>query len=157
MGLVPPRDLEAMTDDPDDYRPGSRWAVIADPGADHGRVDDLSVIKELVAPGDRIPLHRHRVNEAVMIVSGEAEVTLGTEVLRPAAGSTVFIPAGTKHAHKNVGAEPLHIIAIFPATQVDMEMLERNPAPGTEGDAPKHTTYDMRTGEFWSVSQSPSA
>ena len=150
MSVLPPRELEAMNEDPDDYRPGSRWAVIADPGAPQGRVDDLSIIQEMVAPGDRIPLHRHRVNEAVLIVSGEAEVTLGTESLRPAAGSTVFVPAGMKHAHKNVGAEPLHIIAICPSSEVDMEMLERNPAPGTENDAPKHTTYDMRTGKFWS-------
>ena len=151
MGVVPPRVLEAMDEDPDDYRPRSRWAVIADPGTADGRVDDLSIIQEVVAPGDRIPLHRHRVNEAVLIVLGDAEVTLEAEIIRPEPGSTVFIPAGTTHGHRNVGTEPLHIIAIFPATQVDMEMLERNPAPGTDGDAPRHTMYDMRTGEFWSL------
>ena len=27
-------------------------------------------------------------------------------------------------------------------------MLERNPAPGTEGDAPRRSRYDLATGEF---------
>lgn len=38
--------------------------------------------------------------------------------------------------------------AVFPARTVLMEMLERNPAPGTEGDAPLTTRYDFVTGEF---------
>jgi hypothetical protein len=29
-----------------------------------------------------------------------------------------------------------------------MVMLERNPAPGTEGDAPMTTRYDFATGEM---------
>jgi hypothetical protein len=29
-----------------------------------------------------------------------------------------------------------------------MEMLERNPAPGTEADPPMTTRYDFATGEF---------
>src|SRR3954447_21548564 len=35
-------------------------ALIVDPGDGCGRVDDLAVIKEHIAPGDRIPLHVHR-------------------------------------------------------------------------------------------------
>ncbi len=27
-------------------------------------------------------------------------------------------------------------------------MLERNPAPGTEDDAPRRSRYDLRTGAF---------
>ena len=141
-----------MDEDPDDYRPNSKWSLITDPS---GRVDDVTVVMEEVAPGDRIPLHRHRVNEAVMIVSGEAEVTLGDEVVRPVAGSTVFIPAGTVHGHRNVGSDVLRIVAIFPAVVVDMEMLERNPAPGTEGADPQHTVYDMRSGAFWPADEDP--
>ena len=146
MGAVGPKELMPMVEDPDDYRPDSRWTLITDPS---GSVDDVTVLIEEVAPGDHIPLHRHSVNEAVLIVDGEAEVTLGDETLHPTAGSTVFIPAGTVHSHRNIGSGTLRITAIFPAITVDMEMLARNPAPGTEGDEPKHTVYDMRTGEFW--------
>jgi quercetin dioxygenase-like cupin family protein len=147
LGVLEPQVLRPMDEDEDDYRPSSRWALLTDPAGDNA-VDDISIIVEDVAPGDRIPLHRHRVNEAVMILAGVAEVTLGDAVLRPDVGSTVFIPAGVVHGHRNVGSEPLRIHAIFPATVVDMEMLERNPAPGTEGAEPKHTVYDMRSGTF---------
>lgn len=154
MGVVEPQPLKPMDEDADDYRPNSRWSLITDPS---GAVDDVAVIYEDVAPGDRIPLHRHRVNEVVLIVSGEAEVTLDEEVVRPAPGSTVFIPAGTAHGHRNVGTNVLQIIAIFPAVIVDMEMLERNPAPGTEDEEPQHTIYDLRSGAFWAAEESPEA
>ena len=65
----------------------------------------------------------------------------------PGAGSTVFIPAGAAHGQENVGDEPVHIRAIFPGTTIEIEMLERNPAPGTEGDPPGRVVYDARTGE----------
>ncbi len=29
-----------------------------------------------------------------------------------------------------------------------MDLVERNPAPGTEAGAPRSVTYDMRTGAF---------
>lgn len=152
MGVVGPPSLEPMDSDPDDYRPDSKWALVTDP-----TVHDLSVIHEDVAPGDHIPLHRHRVNEAVLVVSGSAEVALGDELVRPEPGSTVFIPAGTVHGHRNIGTKTLRIVAIFPATTVDMEMLARNPAPGTENDEPKHTIYDMRSGRFWPADDGPAA
>jgi hypothetical protein len=31
---------------------------------------------------------------------------------------------------------------------VEIAMLERNPAPGTEDEAPRRTRYDFRSGEF---------
>ncbi|HVF12445.1 MAG TPA: cupin domain-containing protein, partial [Actinomycetota bacterium] len=88
-------------------------------------------------------------------LSGEAEVTLGANVHRPAPGSTVFIPPGVWHRHRNVGDGVLRIAAVFPATVVDMDMAERNPAPGTEDDSPAHTVYDLRSGNFWPADDEP--
>lgn len=34
----------------------------------------------------------------------------------------------------------------FPTTVVEIAMLERNPAPGTEDELPRRTRYDFRTG-----------
>ncbi|MDQ3646627.1 MAG: cupin domain-containing protein [Actinomycetota bacterium] len=149
MALVRAPKLEPMVDDPDDYRPASRWALLTDPGDVAGRVENLCMIVEEVGIGDRIPLHRHAVDEVVVILDGEAEVTLGDQKVFPAPGDVVFIPAGAVHGHRNVGEGPLEIHATFPSTLIDIEMLERNPGPGTEGDAPSHTVYDARTGEFW--------
>ena len=59
MAIVRKFDYAPFDDsDPDDFRPDSRWAVLVDPGEDHGaRVDDITLIVEEIAPGDRIPLH----------------------------------------------------------------------------------------------------
>ena len=46
--------------DPDDFRPNSHWALLVDPGGNSDvRVDDITLIIEEIAPGDRIPLHTH--------------------------------------------------------------------------------------------------
>ena len=46
MAIVRTFDYAPFDDsDPDDFRPDSRWAVLVDPGEDHGaRVDDITLI-----------------------------------------------------------------------------------------------------------------
>ncbi len=41
--------------------------------------------------------------------------------------------------------------AVFPATSIEIALLERNPAPGTEADSPRRTRYDLRTGNFEAI------
>lgn len=137
-----------MVGDPDDHRPNSFWRLVVDPGDDAGRVDGLALIDEEMAVGDRIPLHTHPVDELVAILEGEGEYRLGSHNQRVTGGSVVFVPAGTPHSTANVGNRPLHLYGIFPTSIVEIAMLERNPAPGTEGEAPRRTRYDFRTGEF---------
>ena len=136
-----------MVGDPDDHRPESEWSLVVDPGSPAGRVDDLAVILEHIAPGDRIPLHTHRVNE-VIVVHGNGTVRLGDDARRVANGAIVFIPAGTAHGVGNDGDNHLPIEAVFPTTRVWIHYLERNPAPGSESDEiSPPLTYDLRTGE----------
>lgn len=148
MAIVPPAPLEPMIDDPDDYRPGSGFRFATDPGDGRGRVDGLTLIIEDVGPGDRIPLHRHQIDEMIVIVAGDGEVRLGDDSYPVSAASVVFVPAGAAHGTTNVGNGPLRLHAIFPAPVIEMEMLERNPAPGTGNRSPSHTEYDARTGDF---------
>ena len=147
MSMVRDRRLEPMIGDVDDHRPDSRWALVVDPGDANGRVDGLAVIAEHIAAGDRIPLHRHRVDELIFVRANTGTQTLGEETLRVEPGAIVFIPAGTAHGLANDGEATLEIEAVFPTTRVVMEMLERNPAPGTESDPPSPPiAYDFRTG-----------
>ena len=67
----------------------------------------------------------------------------------------MFIPAGAEHGTVNSGDEVLHLHAVFPSRKVRMEMLERNPAPGTEDDPPMTTIYDFATGDFESLGPTP--
>jgi quercetin dioxygenase-like cupin family protein len=145
MTILESYTFEAMVGDPDDHRPATRWAVLTDrPGG----VEHLAAIVEEIAPGDRIPLHTHPIDEVVLYRSGEATVTLGEESRTVEDGAVVFIPAQTPHGTVNDGAATVRIFAVYPATTVGIRYLERNPAPGTEGDEPQPPmTYDLRTGE----------
>lgn len=70
MGIVERWEYKplAMEEDPDDYRPDSKLAVIIDPSeSDGGYVQELTVFKEKIAPGDRIPLHQHTIEEVLFV------------------------------------------------------------------------------------------
>ena len=101
------------------------------------RVDDITLIVEEIAPGDRIPLHTHPINEVIAILEGTPEVTLGEDTRKVGPGAIVFIPAGTPHGTRNASTSPVRLHAMFPSEQIGIRYLERNPAPGTEGDAPQ--------------------
>jgi quercetin dioxygenase-like cupin family protein len=142
MGIVHTATFAAMDQDPDDYRPSSSWALTVDPdGRSH-----LSVIRERIGVGDRIPRHWHDVDEVVLYTGGEAVVHLEGADRRVEPGATVFIPAGAIHGTVNAGSTPVEITAVFPATSVRMDLVERNPGPGTEGALPRAVTVDMATG-----------
>jgi quercetin dioxygenase-like cupin family protein len=144
MGIVHAGPYEPMVGDPDDHRPETEWRLVVDPD-DRAR---LAIILERCAVGDAIPLHRHDVDEAVYVIDGEGEYRLDDQRHDVRPGDTVFIPAGTPHGTRNTGDRALHIHAVFPSTTVRMEMLERNPAPGTEDDPPMTSVYDFATGTF---------
>ena len=143
MAVIQEVRLDPVADvgDPDDWRPNSRWALLADAEA------SLAVIIEEVAPADRIPLHRHTIDEVLLYEAGSGEIVLGDERQLVRAGSIAFVPAGVAHATVNTGDEPLRVRAVFPSHVIDIEYLDRNPAPGTD-DAPPQppVTYDARTG-----------
>ena len=145
MGVVDPLELQPLADpgDPDDWRPNSRWALASDPRA------SLAVIAEEIAPGDRIPLHRHQIDEVLLYHSGTAEVRIGEDTFAVGAGSIAFVPAGEPHGTTNTGDDPVRLQAVFPSHAIDIEYLERNPAPGSEGNPPQApVSYDARTGEI---------
>ncbi|HEY5872229.1 MAG TPA: cupin domain-containing protein [Gaiellaceae bacterium] len=132
--------------DPDDYRPSSQWVLLVDPSGSVGRhVDDITLIIEEIAPGDRIPLHTHPINELIVILEGSPEVTLDEDTREVDPGAVVFIPAGTPHGTRNSSTSPVRLHAMFPSEQIGIQYLERNPAPGTESDAPQPAfTIDVR-------------
>jgi len=147
MGIARGDEYAAMDEDPDDYRPSSSWLLQVDPD----RRTQLSVIRERIAAGDQIPRHWHDVDEVVLYEEGRALVHLDGLDTEVAPGDTVFIPAGSVHGTRNIGTGPVVIRAVYPATRVRMDCVERNPMPGTEDRAPMATVYDMATGEFTAI------
>lgn len=127
----------ANEEDPDDYRPDSELAIVIDPRRDsHDVVRGLTVFKERIAPGDRIPLHVHTVDEVSFLDEGSVEATLGEKRRLIAPGAVVFIPAGVPHGFGNRGESVALIHAVFPTPEITIRYLERNPAPGTEDRPP---------------------
>jgi quercetin dioxygenase-like cupin family protein len=147
MAVIPNPPLVPITDprDPDDHRPRSVWSgPLADPVAET-YVRDLTVVLERIAPGDAIPLHRHRVDEAIVVEAGEVELRIGDDVQLVRGRSVAFVPAGAPHGARNIGGSEVVYTAFFPTTAIDIEYLERNPAPGTESDPPQPpAVYDAR-------------
>jgi quercetin dioxygenase-like cupin family protein len=148
MALVPNPTFQPLVveEDPDDYRPESRWSgPLVDPVAEAGYVRDLCVILEWIAPGDSIPLHTHTIDEVIVVESGDVELRLGEETRRVTGRSVAFVPAGTPHGARNVGEGDASYSAFFGSTRIDITYLERNPAPGTEADPPAPpAVYDAR-------------
>ena len=55
-------------------------------------------------PNGGPPPHvQHREDESFYVLEGEYEFLAGSETLRVDAGSLLYVPKGTLHAHKNVG------------------------------------------------------
>ncbi len=58
------------------------------------------------SPGQKWENYRHAVDELVMIVEGNVEFEINGEILRPAPGDEVLIPAGVLHSVRNIGEMP---------------------------------------------------
>jgi len=140
MAIIETRQYRQMVyeDDPDDYRPNSSVAVVLDPARPDGEyVKNLAVLFEQIAPGDRIPLHTHTIEEVLIIDEGMAEVTLGDQCKVVGPGAVIYIPVNAVHGTRNAGEGTLRVHAIFPSPVITIKYLERNPAPGTEGNPPQ--------------------
>ena len=67
----------------------------------------------MVKPGSKLSLqmHHHRAEHWV-VVSGNAKVTRGEEIILLHEDQSTYIPIGMKHRLENVGEEPLYLIEV---------------------------------------------
>jgi len=83
---------------------------------------DLCVMEQWVEPGAGAPLHTHfDVEEAILVVEGEAGFTVDGESRRVAAGQSILLPAHSWHGFANAGGDLLHTVAIFAAAAPPVE------------------------------------
>ena len=67
----------------------------------------LGMFRQTIAPNSGPPTHVHHTeDEFFYIVSGEFKVKVGDRVMNAPAQSVMFVPRGTAHTFKNVGAQP---------------------------------------------------
>lgn len=90
----------------------STWA-----GHDEG-LTQLSMWRQIMAPGAATPPHDHDCDEVVLCLSGHGEVHLAGRVHRFGPASTVVLPKGRPHQIFNSGDTPLEILGVFGSSPV---------------------------------------
>jgi len=64
--------------------------------------------------GAAAPIHIHAASaETIYVIAGQALVTHGESQTEVKAGALIVTPPGVKHGLRNIGSEPLHVLAIF--------------------------------------------
>jgi quercetin dioxygenase-like cupin family protein len=84
-----------------------------------------------VAPGKGVPRHTHtREDEALFVLSGELEVSVGDETFTLRAGQTLIAPRNIPHQLSNSGNVPNHYLIMFsPAGFEEFLKMTSVPAP----------------------------
>lgn len=67
-----------------------------------------------IAPGaDAGPPERHRGDQVIYVVEGEAAIRVGEAERRAGPGALVVIPAGADHHVRNPGRAPLFLVTVY--------------------------------------------
>ena len=81
---------------------------------------ELVAITEDLPPGASIVKHRHLdQDEIILIQTGTADVRVGDQQRTVHAGAMVFLPRNTFIEARNIGKEPISLVAIFSAPGFD--------------------------------------
>jgi quercetin dioxygenase-like cupin family protein len=91
----------------------------------------IFVAQQWLAPGDRVLLHTHPVEEALTFLSGAGEATLGEDTVPISQGVSLYIPEGVIHGFRCIEGT-LHVMVVFPgsafAETTIAEPLESDPS-----------------------------
>jgi mannose-6-phosphate isomerase-like protein (cupin superfamily) len=75
--------------------------------------NDTLVSSTLIYISKEVKLHKHLEHaEHVLVLEGEGEMRLGTEVFTIKKDDLIFIPKNTPHAVKTISAIPLKVLSI---------------------------------------------
>jgi quercetin dioxygenase-like cupin family protein len=109
-----------------EMRPGIRGQFLA--GKEHG-ARGVCLLVNTVDPGASVPLHKHSVEETMLVLEGVVWVRMGDELYTVGPQHTVIIPAGTPHAWGNSGSDVARLLWAFggPDPFNDSTYLEGSP------------------------------
>jgi len=115
MTVPPPGDLIAHVSALPAYSPPGHSGTVNRRLVERGFGGGFEMILGVLEPGGVADRHSHAVeHQAIYILDGEAEVTLGDgPAARCGAGTIVRIPPGLDHEVVNVGAAPLILIVLY--------------------------------------------
>jgi len=114
-------------------RPGIRGQFLA--AKEHGATG-VCLLANIVDPGASAPLHKHTVEETMLVLEGTVWVQVGDERYTVGPNHTVIIPPEAPHAWGNAGLNTARLLWAFagPDPFGDATYLEGDPprldAPG---------------------------
>ena len=71
-----------------------------------------------IEPGNRLGTHTDSAEEILLVLEGEAEVSLGDEQGRLSAGEMALVPAMVPHGLRNAGEETVRVVGFFSSNVV---------------------------------------
>ena len=74
---------------------------------------NTAVVYFEIEPGYRLGTHTDSAEEILLVLEGEAEVSLGDEEGRLSAGEMALVPATMPHSLRNVGEETVRVAGFF--------------------------------------------
>ena len=93
-------------------------------------------------PGHRLGTHTDSAEEILLILGGEAEVSVGDEQGRLSAGEMAVVPAMVPHGLRNVGEETVRVVGFFSSSTV-MSTFDQPIVP--MGEPPSEPPFGQRT------------
>jgi len=86
-----------------------------------------------IEPGNRLATHTDSAEEILVILAGEAAVTVGEQTGQVTAGDMALVPAMVPHSVRNTGHETVRLLGIFSSNTVmstfDQPLLPLNMPP----------------------------
>jgi len=79
---------------------------------------NTAVVYFEIEPGYRLGTHTDSAEEILLILEGEAEVSLGDEQGRVSAGEIALVPAMVPHSLRNTGNETVRVTGFFSSNVV---------------------------------------
>jgi quercetin dioxygenase-like cupin family protein len=114
-GNVPAADYGAIKTDVL-AKTGKSWDNKPLPRYEKGK-PEITILRIKIPPGETLPMHKHPVINAGVLISGELTViTNDNKVLRLKAGDAIVEVVNKKHYGKNEGKETAEIIVFYAGT-----------------------------------------
>ena len=113
--------------------PGREEVVLKATGAETGGT--VAFFEATTAPGDGPSPHVHHDNDELFyVLEGRMRFRVGERTVEAGAGAFLFVPRGTVHAARNVGAEPVRLLSAFVPAGPERAMEAFAQAPPGERD-----------------------
>jgi quercetin dioxygenase-like cupin family protein len=96
-------------------RRGHGWPPLQKLANHESGTSATAVWRNWVEPGQEVRLHRHDVEEIILVVRGRMRATLGGEAHLLDEGDALIVPPMVVHGFANPGPDDLAIVASFPS------------------------------------------